>query len=82
MKDFNLPNQQLSMLKLAARYVKPEGSILYSTCTVNKEENDDLINNFMSLGYIDDFDIQYNQQIFTGEFGADGFYICILKKRG
>ena len=82
MKDFNLPNQQLSMLKLAARYVKPEGSILYSTCTVNKEENDDLINNFMSLGYIDDFDIQYNQQIFTGEFCADGFYICILKKRG
>ena len=34
MKDFNLPNQQLFMLKLAARYVKPQGSILYSTCTV------------------------------------------------
>lgn len=82
MKDFNLPNQQLSMLKLAARYVKPQGSILYSTCTVNKEENDNLINSFMSLGYTDDFDILYNQQIFTGEYGADGFYICILKKRG
>lgn len=82
MKDFNLPNQQLFMLKLAARYVKPQGSILYSTCTVNKEENDNLINSFMSLGYTDDFDILYNQQIFTGEYGADGFYICILKKRG
>lgn len=82
MNDFNLPNQQLSMLKLAAKYVKPQGSILYSTCTVNPDENDNLIKNFMSLGYNDDFDILYNRQIFTGEFGADGFYICILKKRG
>lgn len=82
MEDFNLPNQQLSMLKLAARYIKPQGSILYSTCTINKEENDGLIKKFMSLGYNEDFDILYEQQIFTGDFGADGFYICILKKRG
>lgn len=82
MEDFNLPNQQLSMLKLAARYVKPQGSILYSTCTINPEENAGLIKKFMSLGYSEAFDILYNQQIFTGDFGADGFYICILKKRG
>ena len=82
MKDFDLPNQQLSMLKLAARYVRPKGSILYSTCTVNPEENDGLIKKFMNLGYSEDFDILYNRQIFTGDFGADGFYICILKKRG
>lgn len=82
MKDYNLYYKQLSMLKLAANYVKPEGSILYSTCTVNPDENDGLIKNFMSIGYIDDFDILYNRQIFPGDFGADGFYICILKKRG
>lgn len=82
MDDFELSDQQISMLKLAARYVKPGGSVLYSTCTVNPNENDRLIKKFLSDGYSQEFDIMYERQIFTGEFGADGFYICILKKRG
>ena len=82
MDDFELSDQQFSMLKLAARYLKPGGSVLYSTCTVNPNENDRLIKKFLGDGYSQEFDIMYERQIFTGEFGADGFYICILKKRG
>lgn len=82
MDDLEFSKQQFSMLKLAARYVKPEGSILYSTCTVNPDENENVIEKFMSSGYSQKFDLEYERQIFTGELGADGFYICILKKRG
>ena len=82
MDNFNLSGQQFAMLKLAARYVKLGGSILYSTCTVNPYENDELIKKFLDAGYSQEFDVMYERQIFTGEFGADGFYICILKRRG
>ena len=82
MDNFNLSDQQFGMLKLAVCYVKPGGSILYSTCTVNPYENDELIKKFLDAGYSQEFDVMYERQIFTGEFGADGFYICILKRRG
>ena len=38
---------QRDIMKNAAKYVKPNGVILYSTCTINKEENEENINWFL-----------------------------------
>lgn len=30
-----------------SKYVKPNGVLVYSTCTINKEENEDMIQQFL-----------------------------------
>ncbi|MEG0571137.1 MAG: 16S rRNA (cytosine(967)-C(5))-methyltransferase RsmB [Oscillospiraceae bacterium] len=43
-----LPKIQLDILTNAANYVKPGGILVYSTCTVNKNENLAIINKFIA----------------------------------
>ncbi len=43
----NLPKVQLGILENVARYVKPGGVLLYSTCTVLKRENEGVVSVFL-----------------------------------
>lgn len=43
-----LPTIQSSILKNVSRYVKPGGVLVYSTCTVLAEENEDVVNAFLA----------------------------------
>ena len=38
-----LPELQAELLRVAAERVKPDGTIVYSVCTVKKEENEDVV---------------------------------------
>lgn len=42
-----LPNIQYEILKTSASYLKKGGFLLYSTCTVRKEENDSIVERFI-----------------------------------
>lgn len=42
-----LPSLQLEILNSAAKTVKPGGILVYSTCTINKKENEDVIQEFL-----------------------------------
>lgn len=44
----DLPKLQLDILQNGARYVKENGYIIYSTCTINKLENNEVCNLFLS----------------------------------
>lgn len=44
----NLQKLQLQILETAVKYLKPEGTIVYSTCTIEKEENADVIEQFLA----------------------------------
>lgn len=46
--DRNLPQLQLAMLTQAATRVAPKGELLYATCSVLKQENDNVIEAFLS----------------------------------
>lgn len=41
-----LPEIQLAILESVSRFVKPGGVLLYSTCTVLRAENEDVVNSF------------------------------------
>jgi len=43
-----LPAIQYDILKTAARYLKVGGTLIYSTCTILPEENEDNVNRFLS----------------------------------
>ncbi len=43
-----LPELQKRILSNTARYVKPGGVLLYSTCTLLKQENEDVVMDFLS----------------------------------
>lgn len=42
-----LPPLQLSILQASAKYLKVGGEILYSTCTLRKEENEEVVEKFL-----------------------------------
>lgn len=69
---------QRRMLSVVCRYVKPGGRMIYSTCTVSRQENED--NTAWFLKERQDFSLLGSRQILPMEGGGDGFYIARLQK--
>ena len=86
-------NMQREILETASRYVKKGGMLVYSTCTVNKDENDKNVDDFLSRhpefseksGALD-FAFKGRAeggriQLFPHIDGIDGFFICVMEKK-
>jgi 16S rRNA (cytosine967-C5)-methyltransferase len=85
----NLPELQYSILEASSKYLKDEGVIVYSTCTLNPEENERVVEHF--LGEHAEFssvDFSVGDIASTGGMltllphvhGTDGFFIAKLRK--
>ncbi|WP_458458646.1 16S rRNA (cytosine(967)-C(5))-methyltransferase RsmB [Pseudobutyrivibrio sp.] len=68
---------QAKILENAARYVKAGGTLCYSTCTINKDENENQVENFLSSHK--EFTIKNCEQLLPDK-NHDGFFICVMKK--
>ena len=90
----NLSKMQRKMLQNAAACVKPGGAIVYSTCTIEPEENADIIKDFLSANpdFIADDAAKYilhrdlvNSEGFIETFphkhGIDGSFAARLVKK-
>ncbi len=69
---------QAKLLEASSSYLKVGGTLLYSTCTVLKEENEDITEGFLKKHT--EFEKIYENQILTSENGESGFYICTMKR--
>lgn len=76
----DLVKLQRQILSVVHAYVKPEGKLLYSTCTVHRKENED--NTRWFLSHHPEFELAGEQQMLPGVDGGDGFYLAMFKKRG
>ena len=90
LKDLkSLEKIQLDILLSASKMVKSKGSLVYSTCTINKAENRELVNQFLEENPA--FEIEpigkwihkdtEDITILPNDFNSDGFYICKLVKK-
>ncbi len=71
---------QEKILENAARYVKPNGTLVYSTCTILKEENQEQIRKFLEKNQ--EFVLEEERTLLTHETGGSGFYIARLSRKG
>ncbi len=74
----DLPDIQYEILKTSASYLKKGGFLLYSTCTVRKEENDCVVERFVKENK--DYKIVTKRQLMPQTDGTDGFYYCLLTR--
>jgi 16S rRNA (cytosine967-C5)-methyltransferase len=69
---------QEQILESTYSLVKKSGFYTYSTCTINKEENEEQIRLFISKH--PEFTIEYEQTILPHIYHCDGFYICKMRR--
>ncbi len=70
---------QKDILEAAAKLVKKGGVLLYSTCSIEKDENNDLIREFIEENGSDKWSIENEMQLIpTLDF--DGAYGAVIKK--
>ena len=88
----DMPGLQLAILENQSAYVKKGGVLLYSTCTVLKAENEDVVH--AVLAKHDDYYLEPLElpdvfpknetgmlTLIPGEYDTDGFFICRLRRK-
>jgi len=86
-----LPQLQLEILTASAKYVKVGGTLVYSTCTLNRRENEEVVGAFLKEN--DNFCLQpvSVSDLISAEDGmvtlyphvhrTDGFFMALLKRK-
>lgn len=91
----NLQEIQLNLLDAAVKVLKQEGKLVYSTCTVDQQENEGTVQAFL-MEHPEMEAIQLESlptklakkqvegmlQVFPQDFGSDGFFVAAFRKKG
>ena len=76
-----LPEIQYKILENAEKYLKAGGVMVYSTCTVLKEENECVVKKFLdNHKEFEAYDENYIKTFIPQKDGSDGFFICKMRK--
>ncbi len=73
------PDIQYGILNNSFKYLKSGGTVVYSTCTLNKSENEGVIQRFISSH---NCKIISQKTYFPYIDKTDGFFIAVIKKNG
>lgn len=74
----NITELQRTIIRSSWQYVKPGGVLLYSTCTINRGENEDMVN------WICEnlpFELEESKQLLPGLMECDGFFFARLRRK-
>ena len=87
-----LARLQREILQSAGKAVKPNGILVYSTCTIERAENEDVVEEFISQN--EDFTLENvgellplkkrtekMLQLYPQRDGTDGFFIARMRRR-
>lgn len=77
-KEEELVRLQQKILSVVQTYVKPGGTLVYSTCTIHRAENEE--NTRWFLENHPKFRLKKERQLLPGADRGDGFYIAVMEK--
>lgn len=77
-EDDDFHSLQEQILLNASKYLKKGGELVYSTCTINKEENEEVTSGFLKEN--SNFEKLYEKTFYPHIDNTDGFYICKIKR--
>lgn len=86
----SLPDVQSAILSSSAEYVKPGGVLVYSTCTLRRAENEDVVDTFLEnhggfepCGFsVANISAPRGQiTLMPHKNGSDGFFIAKFKRK-
>ena len=76
-----LTKTQSDLLATAAKMIKPNGKICYSTCSIQKAENNQLVKDFLQKNA----DFELESELLTlpsvGDINHDGGYVAIIARK-
>ncbi len=81
-----LPDIQYAILESSSAYVKKNGFLIYSTCTLNPAENEEIVKRFLTehKEFIPETagmpEGQSSVTLFPSKSGSDGFFIAKFKR--
>ena len=75
----SLPDIQLDILRASFPMLKTGGRLVYSTCTILPEENEDNLRRFLSER--SDAVLESAETFYPDTHGTDGFFVSVLTKR-
>lgn len=86
-----LSGKQLNILKNASKLIKPDGRLIYSTCSVESEENEHVIAKFLSSDEnfkLEKIDLEKRfltergfARTFSHRDNTDGFFVAIMARK-
>lgn len=83
-----LPEIQYQILETSAKYLKPDGILVYSTCTVLKRENEEVVMKFLEQHPdfepvpLKEFDSETGWKTFSPSYAdCDGFFVAKLRRK-
>lgn len=87
-----LPEIQLAILEQQAKYVRPGGVLLYSTCTILRRENEEVVEHFLqkhpeftpvTVKFPEGAPIAAGEMttLLPCDHDTDGFFICKLRRK-
>ena len=69
---------QLGLLRQAAGALRPGGTLVYSTCSLEPEENEQLVAEFRAES--PGWNLERERQLFPPDEKVDGAYVAVLRR--
>lgn len=76
-----IKNTQSEILESYSKMVKPQGKLVYATCSILPSENQDQVKKFISSEVGKDFTMIKDKKILSHQSGYDGFYMALLERK-
>ena len=73
-----LPNIQFAILNSASQYVKIGGKLVFSTCTLLPQENEENVARFLAQN--NSFKLKEQRTLYPDTDGTDGFFYAVLER--
>ena len=74
--------QQVELLAAATRWLKPGGRLVYSTCSIDAEENAGVVDAFMRALEGRDFELVSQTVALPWQVGHDGAGVAVFTRKG